>query len=238
MRTNALGSSEASRSRTRAEKGTDSDRAGAPPPLTAKDPREATPTRRPCSFKTGEPDWPGIIGTVVSMGRPGEEGRERTLPREVTGRFMERGKPDTCSGSPERGSSSARRRNICSSASVRKMTASAEKSPGQISFTGKIFPRALRTETRSRPATTWAAVRTRPSSVRKHPEPIQFSRSSRIWARARETWGAGVPTLMRSGRSMAASEPERASPSWPAFSKAALAAASLFWCKRLRPRMR
>ena len=38
--------------------------------------------------------------------------------------------------------------------------------------------------------------------------------------------------------SMVAKEPERLSPICPAFSKAAWAAASLFWCRRLRPSIR
>ena len=71
------------------------------------------------------------------------------------------------------GSSLERVRKSGLMASVRRRTASAEKSPGQTAWAGKTFPKALRMVKRRRPATTWAAVRIMPLVETKQPVPTQ-----------------------------------------------------------------
>ena len=77
----------------RAEFATASERAGALRASRGRDPREARPTIWFWALRTGEPDWPGMRGMVVD--KVPSFALALLWPREVRGRSMERGKPDT-----------------------------------------------------------------------------------------------------------------------------------------------
>ena len=72
---------------------TASDRAGALWAKRGRDPREAIPTIWFCALRRGEPDWPGMRGMVVE--RIPSFAFARVSPREVRGRSIESGNPDT-----------------------------------------------------------------------------------------------------------------------------------------------